>query len=292
MNRLRILFLAVYGELLKLYYRMGLGRVPYGLNKEEKRKERVVVSLTSYGRRVSKVVPYAVISLLRQTCKPDVIVLWLDSDQWNDDNLPPRLACLRKKGLTIRYCPDRIKSYTKLIPSLKAYPDDIIITVDDDTFYRSDIIEMLVLSHKEDTQAIHALKGHKVVFSSNGRFVSYNEWEKDVYGTTGNNLFLLGYGAVLYKKSLLYDDIFRDDIYMKLCPNADDIWFFFMETLQGTAKRVLSYKGNYYIPIDFFYQNFHSDSALYNKNGKKNENDDQMRAVEKYYRNQIRWNDN
>lgn len=52
MHKLKILLAAICGELLKLYYKVGLGTIPYGINQEKVRKEKVIVSLTSYGRRV------------------------------------------------------------------------------------------------------------------------------------------------------------------------------------------------------------------------------------------------
>lgn len=252
MNKLRLFFLALWGECLKLYYRMGLGRVPYGLNREEKRKERIVVSLTSYGRRVSKVVPYAVISLLRQTCKPDVIVLWLDSDQWNDDNLPPRLACLRKKGLTIRYCPDRIKSYTKLIPSLKAYPDDIVITVDDDIYYSKRTVEILFRSYKSNLQAVHALR------------TSISELSKLNNRKVFKTGLQLGTGGVLYPPHSLSKQVFDRETFMKICPELDDLWFYVMTVLNyRPIVKVKNASQVYYYYVDLFYQRAHKGSRLY-----------------------------
>lgn len=252
MSKLRLFFLALWGECLKLYYRMGWGTVPYGLNKEEKRKERIVVSLTSYGRRVSKVVPYAIISLLRQTCKPDVVVLWLDSDQWNDNNLPSRLIRLKEKGLTIRYCPDRIKSYTKLIPSLKAYPDDIIITVDDDIYYSKRIVEALYYSYKSAPRDIHALRTSISALSKLNR---------DRVFKIG---FQLGTGGVLYPPHSLSVRVFDHITFMKICPELDDLWFFVMTVLNG--RRIVKvnniFRISYYY-IDLFYQRAHRGSRLY-----------------------------
>ena len=49
------------------------------------RNEEIVVSLTSFGRRVSQnVVYYTIISILKQTVKPNRIILWLDKDKWNE----------------------------------------------------------------------------------------------------------------------------------------------------------------------------------------------------------------
>ena len=252
MNKLRLFFLALWGECLKLYYRIGLGRVPYGLNKEEKRRERIVVSLTSYGRRVSKVAPYAIISLLRQTCKPDVIVLWLDSDQWNDDNLPPRLARLREKGLAIRYCPDRIKSYTKLIPSLKAYPNDIIITVDDDIYYSKKMVEILFRSYESNLQAIHALR------------TSVSELSKINKEKVFKTGILLGTGGVLYPPHSLSEQVFDRETFVKICPELDDLWFYVMAVLNHSSiVKVEGVSQVSYYYVDLFYQRAHRGSRLY-----------------------------
>lgn len=282
MNRLRILFLAICGELLKLYYRMGLGRVPYGLNREEKRKERIVVSLTSYGRRVKSVLPYAIISLLRQTCKPDLIVLWLDEEHWNDRNLPKSLKKLREKGLTVRYCED-LKSYKKLIPTLKAYPDDIIITVDDDVFYRKDLLKRLILAYKKDSSRIYAHRAHQILFGKDGTLLPYSDWKLKVSGVGGRSIFPTGVGGCLYKRSLLYKDVCRDDLFMSLAPRADDVWFYFMEVLQGTECVALPDSGNIFIPLDTFYQYFQRDASLSALNCKESQNDVQIVQVMNHY---------
>lgn len=255
MNKLRLFFLALWGECLKLYYRIGLGRVPYGLNKEEKRRERIVVSLTSYGRRVSKVAPYAIISLLRQTYKPDVIVLWLDSDQWNDDNLPPRLARLREKGLTIRYCPDNLKSSTKLVPSLRVYPDDLIITVDDDIYYSKCLVEKLYRSYQTIPYAVHTLCSSVYEVEVNDPINGYKKFKPN---------FQLGYSGVLYPPHSLAREVFDRETFMRLCPTADDLWFYIMTVLNN--RSVVKVEGkprvSYYY-VDLFYQWSHTGSRIY-----------------------------
>lgn len=90
---------------------------------------KLIVSMTSYGRRVEKsVVYYSLVSILRQTVKPDRIILCLDGIKWNDENLPKKLVSLKKKGVEFLFCED-MRSYTKLIPCLVKYPNDSIITV-------------------------------------------------------------------------------------------------------------------------------------------------------------------
>lgn len=281
MHKLRILLAAVWGELLKLYYKMGLASVPYGLNREEVRKEKVIVSLTSYGRRVEKVLPFTIISLLRQTYKPDMVLLWLDNEHWNDDNLPLILKQLKNEGLTIRYCKD-IKSYKKLIPTLNEYPNDLIVTCDDDVFYRKNMVERLIKEYMQNPTHIYVHRAHKLLFSPNGQLMLYNDWDLDVSGLKGHSVFPTGFGGCLYKRSLLYKDICREDLFLKLAPRADDVWFYFMEVMQGTECAVLPYKGYICIPLEFFYQYFHK-ASLSATNCKESQNDVQIRNVMAYY---------
>ena len=132
MNKLYILLISIVGEIIKFFYRIRIPHLSETIKYKSDCEERVIVSLTSYGRRVGSVLPFALYSLLRQTYKPNMIVLWLDNNNWSPENLPKKLKELEKAGLlVVNYCTD-IRSYKKLVPSLQAFPNDIIITVDDE----------------------------------------------------------------------------------------------------------------------------------------------------------------
>lgn len=283
MHKLSILLNAIYGEFLKIWYRLGLVHIPYGVTKNPRPEgERVIVSLTSYGRRVKSVLPYAIISLLRQTFKPDVIILWLDKEHWNDDNLPKPLIKLRTKGLTIAYCDD-IKSYKKLIPSLEMYPNDIIIAVDDDFIYASHLIKQLMEAWYKEPNRVYVHRAFGITFTNDGSVEKYNHWQKEISNRSDDFVFPLGGSGCLYKRELLYPDVMHNELFLRLAPYADDVWFFFMEFLQGTKRTVLPRLKHTYILIDFFYQYTHRTAALYNVNDKEDGNDPQIRAVMDYY---------
>lgn len=282
MNRIKILFLALLGEITKFACHLGFYPIKYALNTTNKRSCQVVVSLTSYGRRVSAVLPYTIVSLLRQTYKPDVVVLWLDYDNWNDDNLPKSLKKLQKKGLTIRYCED-LKSYKKLIPALETYPDALIITVDDDIYYKRNMVERLVKAYEDDSRFIYSHRAHEIKFAPNGDLLPYNSWEEEISGFSGRFVFPTSGGGCLYKRQLLYKDICNKELFMNLAPKADDVWFYFMEVMQNTSCKVLPYKGYIYIPLDAFYQHFHQGSSLASTNCNELQNDVQIKAVMEYY---------
>lgn len=281
-SKIKILYESLWGEWLKIYYSIFGKLFHYGLNSNEKRKEKVIVSLTSYGRRVSSVLPYTIMSLLRQSYKPDMIILWLDNDNWNDEKLPRSLKRLKKYGLTIRYCED-LKSYKKLIPTLEEFPDDIIITCDDDLYYRHYVVKDLIDAYWQNPSNIHVQNAHIIHLDNQGKILPYDKWTMDISGKTGRNVFPTGGSGCLYRKNLLYRDICNDKLFMSLSPKADDVWFFFMAFLNGTNASVLPKKHNRYIPLDNFYQYFHKNANLSSSNVKENQNDVQIQSIIKHY---------
>ena len=68
--RVWLLLYALLGELYKLLVNLGVLR-PHKLSITNENHPKIIVSLTSYGRRVNTVY-YTIISLLRQTLSPDL----------------------------------------------------------------------------------------------------------------------------------------------------------------------------------------------------------------------------
>lgn len=204
----------------------------------KKRQLKIIVSLTSYPARIEEV-SYTIYSLLEQSLKPDEIVLWLGHDKFpnKEKDLPDMLLNLRKRGLSIKWCKD-IRSYTKLIPTLKLYPDDIIVTADDDIYYPKDWLEKLYQSYQKHPAEIHCHRVHKITFDSQRHILPYKEWIQCYmtdYPTYTN--FLTGVGGVLYPPHSLYKDVLKSSLFLKLAPYADDIWFWAMAVMKGTKIR-------------------------------------------------------
>ena len=190
----------------------------------------IVVSLTSYGVRLQKV-SITIESLMRQTVKPHKIVLSI-SENIDDNELPVSLKLQAKRGLEINRCKD-VRSYTKLLPALRKYPDAAIITVDDDMIYPFDFIEYLVKAFVAEPKQIHFYYGHSIGVK-NGELTSYNEWVKET--AEGASVFNLptGVDGILYPPNSLDNEVFNEDVFLKICPSADDIWFKAMSLKKGT----------------------------------------------------------
>lgn len=245
----------------------------------QNRERQVIVSLTSFPKRINRI--WIVIeSIIRQKYKPDRIILWLSLNQFeNLSSLPANLLKIQKRGLEIRLCKDDLRSHKKYYYTMREFPDDIIITVDDDVVYNSNLIKYLVQLHNEHPSSI--ICNHASEIRINGNSVlPYKKWKniRKKYGPT-NRIMPIGVGGVLYPPRSLYKDVFNIDIFRETCFNADDIWLNFMARLKGTNIVKSKYNSNYLPVINI------SNSSLNKSNIQAGQNDKQLVDLRNYYIN-------
>ena len=208
-----------------------------GLNRSP-RAEQVIVSLTSYKPRIHDI-KYTLYSLLNQAFPPDKLILWLDEDSFprREEDLPQDLLEFKSFGLTIDWC-ENLRSYKKLIPALEKYPDALIITADDDLFYRPDWLKILYDAHLAAPDCAIAHRAHRIRFDAQGNIYPYVLWHWEIPSTTltqhcYKNFSTNGAGA-LFKKNFFHSDVTKRELFTELSPRADDIWFWAMTVLKGT----------------------------------------------------------
>ena len=122
----------------------------------------LIISLTSFPQRMYEI-HYTLYSLLTQTVKPAKVILWLGIEQFpnKEKDIPEKVLKLKENGLTIGWYKN-LRSYTKLIPALTNYPNNIIVTADDDIYYEKDWLEKLIKSYEENKNCIICHRAHKV----------------------------------------------------------------------------------------------------------------------------------
>ena len=207
----------------------------YGIT-TQKRDKKIIVSLTTFPNRINSV-HKTIATLLTQTLKPDEVILWLAESQFPDKKLPDNLTNLEKFGLSIKWCED-IRSYKKLIPTLKEYPNDIIITFDDDLYYAEDTIETLYTSHLQNPKDILAHRCGKVILKKDK--IKDIPMRKLYFSKFDGASYLyrqIGYGGVLYPPNSLHPDVMDKKTFTELVPTHDDIWFWVMSILNHTKIR-------------------------------------------------------
>lgn len=166
---------------------------------ETKRTTPLIVSLTTFPARFDTVF-LCIESLLQQSLRPDYLILWVAE---NDGQVPTTLIRLQDRGLHIKRCKD-LRSYKKIIPTLKEYPRSVIVTADDDIFYPKHWLRELYEAYLKEPQFIHCHRAHLVTRNSNGLPAPYRAWNYGALGFAGPSklLFPTGAGGVLYPISL------------------------------------------------------------------------------------------
>jgi hypothetical protein len=228
-----------------------------------------IVTLTSYGKRIKKSAPYAIATLLKQTVPPDKIILWLAYDT----TVPSTLKKLTRFGLEIKFCDD-IKSYKKLIPALKEFPNDVLITVDDDVYYPANWFEKLKEAYVKDPTRIYAFRAHEICLDQNKSIIPYEEWRKDINSIENENrIFPTGVCGILYPPHSLDERCVNHELFSKVAPFGDDIWFWAMAKLKGTKHGLINIGYKYFESIDPW------DGGLWIEKNRATGNDNQIRDV-------------
>lgn len=227
-----------------IYYNIAWVFCNKGLNNQIK-EEKIIVSLTSFPGRIYIVHKTIKTILLQKKIKPDSIELWLAYDQFPQKKLPTSLTKLKKYGLKILWTED-IKSYKKLIPALSAHPNDVIVTADDDVYYKRDWLSKLYHSYLKDPQNIHCHRATQFIVK-NQRLIAISGG-KSYYREPSFRNKLVGIGGVLYPRHSFNKLIFDKRLFMQIAPTNDDIWFWFMAILNN--KKIYVVEGNYRRPVD------------------------------------------
>jgi hypothetical protein len=178
---------------------------------------------------------------MTQTFHPDKIILYLSRPQFAGVTLPSTLMRFVKYGLTIRYLEGDIRSYKKLIPALREFPDDIIVAYDDDLYFPSESLERLVTSFRKDPTVVHTHRARLLPLQPNGFLHSPRvEWWK-IY-CAGERppcasplIFSEGAGGALYPPHVLHPNVLNEDEFTRIAPMHDDLWFWGMTVLNNRS---------------------------------------------------------
>ena len=172
-------------------------------------------------------------SLLAQQPRAEKVVLWLNDK--DNANLPNGLAQLQSERFEIHYHPDT-DSYRKLLPSLQAWPDKIVVTCDDDMLYPTNWLNNLYQQHLRTPNSVVAHAG-RLLRRSQGQLLPYRQWPFVKQGHNVAELLPIGFAGVLYPVGVFSSQMFDRQIYQQLCPKADDLWFKAQAYLQGVSSQ-------------------------------------------------------
>ena len=216
-------------------------------------REKIVVTLTSFPAAI----PYAgraIQSILEGSVLPDKIVLYLTFSQFEEEgmDIPQELLTLAEENprFEIRDYPRDIRSYRKLVPALLDFPDDVIVTIDDDVIYHTDMLKELLHVHKQIPNAIVAHRVRRIRPDK-----PYRKWHKYKWFYfllkrihAGYRNLQTGVGGVLYPPHCMKQEMIDEELFTKMAPTTDDIWFWAAAVANGT--RIVPVPFGCYRPVD------------------------------------------
>ena len=201
------------------------------------KQKKVIVSLTSFPAAITYA-KGAIKSILEGSTLPDKLVLYLTFSQFEDSKILSELKTLANNNplFEIRNYNEDIRSYRKLVPALKDFPNEIIVTIDDDVRYHKNMLRDLLHLHKQIPDAIIANRAKKIKLNA-----AYRKWKKyRWYHFLFNKLHYsfkniqTGVGGVLYPPNSLNKEMLNSKIFKEIAPTTDDIWFWAAAVSKGT----------------------------------------------------------
>lgn len=234
----------------------------------------LIISLTSYPARFGKL-PLTLKCLLSQSIAADRVILWVAHEDKNA--LTPAILDLQKTGLEIAYC-DNLRSYKKIIPTLQLYPDSFIATADDDLYYWPTWLAEMVQSYQGNAKEVLCHRAHQICLGQDGLPLRYTQWEGETQSLEASPLnFLTSGGGVLNPPGVFHPDVLKTEVFNKLCPNADDVWLYWMMRLNGAVARKVGVRHVLYSWPDT------QKTALFHNNAAGGGNDAQIKAMTNAY---------
>ncbi len=243
--------------------------------------KRVIVSLTTFPARIDKLIG-VVESLLTQIEIPDKILVVLTKEEFPEEKKElssELIEFLESSKIDIVWGDRNLKPHNKYYYTMRMYPDDVIITVDDDVSYSDDLIWRLYQSYMRFPNEVSAMRVHLIDFE-NGMLKNYVDWKQELESPVGYpsiSFLATGVSGCLYPPKCMHEDVFDVDLMMSLCPTVDDIWLKIMQIRVGTSvvlacpcKKINIIKGT-------------QSEALYRINRAGGGNDKYLQKILDYY---------
>jgi len=255
-------------------------KIEPSLNTTENRKEKIIVSLTSFPPRYNSL-HICLLSLLKQTVRPDKIIVWLFKDEFS---LTKEMKELQKYGIEFRTVSENLMPHKKYFYAMQEFPNDLIVTVDDDVIYPESCIETLINTHKKFPNSICANRVNRIIRKLCGSHFEYKYWINNYTfcKKPSNKLIATGCSGILYPPHSIPTDFLDSEKIKNYCLKADDIWLKFAEL--NTNTKVVWTGTNFILPYELEESQKVSLAAT---NVAQNQNDFYIKECEKLWKIKI-----
>lgn len=198
-------------------------------------REDVVISFTTFPPRIGKVW-MTVDSLIRQTTRPYKIMLYLSEEDFpeKEKSLPKELTRYTDFGLNIVWVKENLRPHKKYLYAFELFKDKCVVTVDDDLYYRKDMLERLLKLHETHPDAVCANNAKLIPTTNTDEIPLYKTWQKLTNPAIGGDVIGIGSGGILYPVHLFNSVSYKNvELIKNLSLGTDDLWLKVMEVIAG-----------------------------------------------------------
>ena len=180
-------------------------------------------------------------SIINQSYPFDTLILNILDNLSDDDYVFYEDLKSMDKRIILNRVEQKWRSCNKLLPALKLYPNDIIITIDDDIYYPKDSFQTLMQQWVETPNCIIAHEINPILLLKNNTYITYlngfdvklmqKEWGKYLSCCT------------LFPPHVFDNtEVFDYDKMMEVTQGVhDELWFWINSTLNGVMCVGLNY---------------------------------------------------
>lgn len=177
-----------------------------------------IFSLTSHQKRF-EYLDEVVHILYTQNIRPDQIIINIAQED------RPFFKLNTYKDIEVNFLEEDLKAMNKLLPTIERYPDQTIITVDDDVRYPANLSEILLNANQDSSKDIIAGRARQITEDSSG-YLGYEDWPLLFDGQERSPTILpTGVGGTLYPPGSLHKDISDRNECVKYV-YQDDLWWY------------------------------------------------------------------
>lgn len=244
----------------------------------KQRPQLVIVSMTTIPKRQKRLMdnlPY----LLNQSYRYDKLIINIDDNLSEEDYKWYEGLKKYDDRIEINKAEARWRSCNKLLPTLKKYPHDIIITCDDDIAYEKDSFLRLVQEYMKHPQCIIALEANPITIDKNG-FINYVNGYDVMLQQVCWSKYLSN--CCLFPPYSFDDDLFDYDKMLECTKGLhDELWAWVCSTLHGVQSISLNYVRSL---ADDMLEPYSNDEYCLSHYNNTNENIlDYMQRIDKMY---------
>ena len=223
-------------------------------------KQKVIATCTTIPSRCEHVVEMAKSLFENVAYAPDLLVLNLFKGDW-PDGLPDFISEYQKieKRFEVYWTEENYWSATKLIPSIKRFPEAVLIAVDDDKLYQPTLVSTLLSKHLEHPNCVVSMKCEKI------RRV-FGKIEISVYGQSSleEDLYMIpctGAGCLFPPHVFDKTHVADAKMFEEWQKPQDDRWWWMNYTMNG-VKSVSAVE--FFSDIQFRSKDFTTADAIHN----------------------------